>query len=310
MKKDYKELGILIIREKFMKIVGFLFGDKMINSMLYKLKLKKGFPNFKNPQNFSEKLLFLKMYYNNPLMYTCVDKYNVRKYVELCGYKDILNEVYAVYSSVDEIDFNDLPETCFVQMNHMSRFNYILNKNDYKQLEHIKKIFKRLFKYNHYWILRERAYKYVNPKIICSKYLIEDGVDGLTDYKFYCFDGVPKYFMVSYGEFDHNTKNVKYDMDWNCIDDLFKKNPNLDPKTIKKPKNFDYMVEIATKLSHGFPHVRIDLYNISGKVIFGEMTFFSSGGFIKVHSDKMNKKIGSWIDLKKVEVDLSKKIKE
>ena len=110
--------------------------------------------------------------------------------------------------------------------------------------------------------------------------------------------------MVSYGEFEHNTQNVKFDRNWNSIDNKFKKQNNLDYKNIKKPENFETMIEIAEKLSKDFPHVRIDLYNIEGRIIFGEMTFFSSGGFVKVYSKEMDNEIGSWIDLDKYKEDI------
>ena len=190
-------------------------------------------------------------------------------------------------------------------MNHMSKFNYILDKQDLKQFKHIKKVFKVLKHYNHYWILREKAYKNVTPRIICCKYLEEPGKKHLTDYKFYCFDGEVKYFMISYGEFEHNTRNAKFDLNWNNLDKDFKGKTVLTNEEIKKPKNFERMVEIATRLSHNFPHVRVDLYNIEGKIYFGEMTFFSSGGFVNILSDKLNQTVGSWVDLDKYGKELN-----
>lgn len=302
--KDTKELIILMIRSYIMIIISALIGDKNINKIFYRIKLKKGSADLDNPKTFSEKLLYLKMYYDNPLLSTCVDKYYVNKYVEACGLSEILKKNYAVYLNVKDINLDELPDRCFIQMNHMSRFNYILNKNDKKQVRHVKRVFRVLMHYNHYWLLREKAYRNVTPRIICCEYLSEDNERGLTDYKFYCFDGEPKYFMISYGEFDHNSVNIKLDMDWHNIDNNFKKESELNLNDIEKPYNFDRMVEIARILSKGFPHVRVDLYNIKGKIYFGEMTFFSSGGFVNVYSDKMNKVIGEWINIDKYKNDL------
>lgn len=132
----------------------------------------------------------------------------------------------------------------------------------------------------------------------------EPGKDSLTDYKFYCFDVEPKYLMVSFGEFSNNVKNIKLDMEWNSIDSNFKKEPALEVKNIRKPENFERMIEVAKILSKGFPHVRVDLYNIEGRIVFGEMTFFSNGGFVNVYSEEMDRKIGSWIDLEKYHDDI------
>ena len=154
-----------------------------------------------------------------------------------------------------------------------------------------------MLKRKHYKVLRENNYRCINPKIICSEYLEEPGKTELTDYKFYCFGGVPKYFMVSYGEYSHNVRNHKFDMNWNSIDHLFKENVAINPDVIERPQNFDRMVEIATKLSAPFPHVRVDMYNLSDRIVFGEMTFYSAGGFVRVNSEQLDKEIGSWIRL-------------
>ena len=265
------------------------------------------YPNLDEPKTFVEKLLYLKEHYRNPLQNLCSDKFTVMQYVEMCGYPDILKDIYQVCSDPDEIDLSKMPDKFFMQCSHTQGYNYVVNKTDAMKIEQIKKEYRQLLKRKHYKVLRENNYKNITPRIICGEFLQEPGKEELTDYKFYCFDGEPKYFMVSYGEFNHQLKNHKFDMSWNSIDLDFKKQSMVEATDVEKPKNFDCMVEIVKKLCKPFPHVRVDLYNLAGRIVFGEMTFYSAGGFLngrgqlgeEVGSEEMNAKIGSWIDLNK-----------
>ena len=277
--------------------IQYLFeNDLHFNKRVFKQELGRE-PDFVSPRTFSEKLCFLKMHYYNMLQNTCADKLTVCDYVRQCGYPDIIKEIYAVYTDPLEIDFTKLPEKVFIQCSHTQGFNYVVTRDDKKKQEYIKKMYKVILRRKHYKNLRENCYKHVIPRIICSEYLEEPGCETLTDYKFYCFSGEMKYFMVSYGEFNHNVKNHKFDKNWNSIDHLFKKQQAISPESIKRPPNFEKMVEIAEKLSAPFPHARIDLYNIDGRIVFGEITFYSAGGFVHVASEEMDREIGGWIDL-------------
>ncbi len=275
-----------------------LQSDAKFNRKEFKRRFGR-YPDTKQPKTFSEKLLYLKEHYSNTLQTVCADKHTVSQYVELCGYGDILKETYQICVSPDEIDMSRLPDKFFIQCSHTQGHNYVVEKKDIAKLKLIKEEYKYLLKRKHYKLLRENCYKNIVPKIICSEYLQEAEKGDLTDYKFYCFGGEPKYFMVSYGEFKHNVKNHKFDMEWNSIDHLFKKSAVIEAKDIPIPKNFERMVKIAADLCKPFPHVRVDLYNIDGRIVFGEMTFYSAGGFVRVNSREMDEKIGSWIDLEK-----------
>lgn len=276
----------------------FLISDKLFNKIRYKKVFKRTL-NLKDPKTFSEKLICLKLHYNNPLQSVCADKYEVCQYVAQCGYPEILKKIYKVYNDPNEIEFDSLPDKFFIQCSHTQGHNFAIDKNKPYDLEHIKALYKILFKRKHYMVLRENCYKNIKPRVICGEFLEQSDGSPLTDYKIYCFGGEAKYVMVSYGEYEHNVKNHKFDMQWNSIDWLFKKKAAVEADNIEKPENFDKMVEIAEKLSAPFPHARVDLYNISGRIVFGELTFYSAGGFVKVQSEEMNEKIGSWIDLEK-----------
>lgn len=292
------EISILkeVIRNKLYDLQYIIESDEHYNRRIFKKEFGKE-ADFVNPKTFSEKLLFLKMHYNNMLQNTCSDKLTVTEYIKQCGYPEILKKIYAVYTDPDQIDLNKLPEKFFIQCSHTQGFNYVITKDDEKKLNYIKKMYKVILKRNHCKNLRENCYKNVVPRIICCEYLEEPGRETLTDYKFYCFAGQMKYFMVSYGEFNHDVKNHKFDPQWNSIDHLFKKKQAVAPEGIQKPENFSKMVEIAEKLSRPFPHARVDLYNIDGRIVFGEITFYSAGGFVHIASEKMDSEIASWIDL-------------
>lgn len=275
-----------------------LQSDRAFNRKEFKRRFGR-YPDLETPKTFSEKLLYLKEHYCNPLQNLCADKHTVNQYVELCGHGDTLKAIYQVCSSPDEIDLSLLPDKFFIQCSHTQSHNYVVDKADTAKIELIKREYRHLLKRKHYKVLRENCYKNISPKILCCEYLQEPGKEELTDYKFYCFGGEPKYFMVSYGEFSHDVKNHKFDMEWNSIDHLFKEKAAVAASDIPIPANFDQMVKIVSDLCKPFPHVRVDLYNLDGRIVFGEMTFYSAGGFVRVNSKEMDEKIGSWIDLEK-----------
>ncbi len=291
-----KELLRLIIKNFLFDLEYLLVGDKKYNIKRYEKKFGKK-PDLQHPKTFAEKLVYLKLHYKNLLQNVCADKFTVCEYVKQCGYEDILKDIYCVCEDPEDIDLARLPDKFFMQCSHTQGYNFVVEKADLQKFSSIKNLYKWLLKRKHYKVLRENCYKGIVPRVICSEYLEEQGNESLTDYKFYCFGGKAKYFMVSYGEFSHNVRNHKFDMQWNSIDKQFKKVEAVSADSIPRPENFDRMVEIVEKLAAPFPHVRVDLYNIAGRIVFGEMTFYSAGGFVKVDSKEMDKQIGSWIDL-------------
>lgn len=287
------------------KLMYLFINDEKLNRKLYKIK-KHADINLKEPKTFSEKVLFLKLYYRNPLITLCADKYYVREYVKACGYEDILKETYGVFRDANELDFSSMPDKFFLKCNHISKYNLYVENKEKVDIVYLRKLYKILLKRNYYFAVREWSYKNISPLIICEECIMDSQGNLPIDYKFYCFGGEPKYFMISYGEYNHESKNHKFDMNFNSIDLKFKSKSNIDYKIIKKPINFDKMIEIARTLSKPFPHVRVDLYDIEGKIYFGELTFYSNGGFINVSSHEMDLTIGSWINLENYAKDMIK----
>ena len=284
------------------KIKRLLLDDERICLRANK-KYKDREPDIKNPKTFTDKLLYLKLHYRNPLLTLCSDKYYAGEYVKACGYESILRTIYGIYNDANQIDFEKLPERFFMRCNHMSGCNYLIKKDEIN-IEHTKKYFNSLLKFNYSDVACEWSYKNIKPKIIIEEVLENSDKSPLVDYKFYCFSGVPKYFMISVGEFSHEVRNHKFDMQKKSIDSLFKKESSLPSDEVKMPDNIDEMIKIAERLCKPFPHVRVDLYNIDGKIVFGELTFYSNSGSVNVYSESFDAEIGSWIDLNRYKNDM------
>lgn len=276
---NYK--NIIKSRELRLKILSFLnwIPDKLMIKIQYRIKTGRKL-NLKNPKRFTEKLQWYKLYYKDPLMAKCSDKYLVRNYVKEKGLSHILNELYGVYDYVDEINFNDLPDKFVLKSTNGGGGNNIIICKDKNKLD-IEKAKKQMKK----WIIpqkngggREWVYYLYKPKIIAEKY-IESENKGLIDYKFFCFNGDPKYlYVISERDFGNNAKFGIFDIDFNKLN-YYRKGKSKMTEKIKKPENYEDMIEIAKLLSEDFPHVRVDLYNLNGKIIFGELTFFNASGY-------------------------------
>lgn len=277
-------------RLKILKLLSFV-PDKLMIKIQYKIKLGRKL-NLKNPKRYTEKLQWYKLNYRNPLMTKCADKYEVREYIKSKGLENILNELYGVYDNPEEIDFNKLPNKFVLKTNHSSGTNIFCYNKSELDINSTKKQLDSWIKQK-YQAGREWSYKNIKPKIICEKLLERDENNDLPDYKFFCFNGKVfcLYTMIDYvdnheegklGFFDRDFKQLRYRRnDFKAID-----------RKIEKPKNFDKMIEYAEILSKDFPHVRVDFYNIKGKIIFGEMTFYNASGYTKFEPDNFDYILG------------------
>ena len=257
--------------------------------------------DLKNPQTFDEKIMWLKLntYYKNPLITQCVDKYAVREYVEKCGCGEILNDLLAVYDSVDEIDWDDLPNAFAIKCNHGCGYNIVCDDKSKLDIEWAKKQLKEWMDEDYYLNYAEVNYQFVPKKIVCERYLQSE--DGLlpNDYKIYCFGGEPKLALICYDRDDakDRVQLVFVDLDFNELP--YGAEGINDGSKVRKPKSFESMLEYSRKLSKGFPYVRMDFYDVDGKVYFGEMTFTPSGGITHYYSEQGQKELGEMIVLDK-----------
>jgi len=272
-----------------------LLPDKLYLKLFFRLSV--GYPlDLKNPRSYNEKLQWLKLYNRKPEYTRMVDKVEAKKFAsELIGEEQIIPTL-TVYDRAEDIDFNTLPDQFVLKCTHDSGGIVICsNKNTLDKEAAIKKLRKGL-KTNYYYENREWPYKNVRPRIIAEKYMTDDGYE-LKDYKFFCFNGEPKLMFIATDRFNkkEETKFDFYDMEFNHLP-FTNGHPNA-TSTIEKPKGFEEMQNLATKLSQNIPHVRVDFYDINGTVYFGEMTFFHWSGFVRFEPEEWDYKLGELIRL-------------
>lgn len=252
-----------------------LLSDKKAVIKYYKAKAGRE-PNLESPQLFSEKLQWYKLNCRLPLMRQCADKYAVREYIAKCGYANLLNDVIGVYSHVSDINFDSMPDRFVLKSTHGSGQNIIVRDKGVLNKRRAKLLMNAWLHQSIYWSGREWVYEKMPRRIIAEKYL-EDETGELRDYKFYCFNGNPTFMQLEVGRgTDHNTRNF-YDMDWKLLP-FGKELPHNPDLHVEKPQLFEQMKSIAAALCKPFQYVRVDLYQVGGKVYFGELTFFPAGG--------------------------------
>lgn len=261
--------------------------------------------NLNNPKTFCEKLQWLKLYDHNPLYSSLVDKYAVRQYVANKIGTQYLIPLLGVWESPDEIDFSSLPNEFVLKCNHNSGLGMCICSDKSKlDIEKVKNNLTVGLNKNHYYLCREWAYKNVKPKIVAEKFMSDDqlikkNIKGLIDYKFYCFNGKPRFLYVGYANIINNEKHdlmTFYMLDW-------EKAPfyRLDHEElfieIEKPELLNEMIDVAKKLSEDIPFVRVDLYYINKKIYFSELTLCPGGGYGTFSPEAWEEKIGEWLEL-------------
>ncbi|KLI36921.1 glycosyl transferase, partial [Brachyspira hyodysenteriae] len=276
-----------IIRKKFLEYVGYE-------------------PNLDNPQTFNEKLQWLKLYYHDPLMTKCADKYAVREYIKETVGEEYLIPLIGVWNRVEDIDFNSLPNQFVLKVNWGSGMNIIVKDKNNLDIEDAKNKLSQWMKpsSNHYYTSYEWGYKYIKPKIICEKYMKDDNTNNLIVYGFYCFNGIPKFIHTITDAHTGTDRCNIYDLNWNKQNFFYIwKNTDYD---IDKPKQLELMISLVKKLCFKFVHVRVDLFHINGAIYIGELTFYTNAGLSNFSPIEWDYKFGELLELpkeKKLEYD-------
>jgi len=195
----------------------------------------------------------------------------------------------------EDINFNELPNQFVLKCTHDSGGLVVCKDKSKLDLKKAKEKIEKSLANNYYLWTREWSYKGVKPRIIAEKYMEDQETGELRDYKFFCFNGEPKLMFVATERGVKNTKFDFYDMQFNHMN-IAQHYPNS-VSAIKKPEHFEKMIELAKKLSEGFPHVRVDFYEANGRVYFGEMTFYHFGAIVPFETKEWDKKIGDWLVL-------------
>ncbi len=276
----------------------------------YKLVTHKKL-NLKNPQDYNEKVQWLKIYSDTSQWTVLADKYRVRQYIEKCGLSDILVELYGVWSKAEDIDFTILPDNFVLKSNNGCGTNILIYDKKEMDFDYTRRLLKEWLRKRiglvdfqpHMWNIDRR---------IIAEELLQDTYNkelstSIIDYKIFCFHGEPEIISVLY-----NRKNIVvgspvngkgsidklekvYDLKWNSRSDVLSHPfPGHESFEIPKPKCLNEMLSIARILSKPFPQVRVDLYEVNSKVYFGELTFTSGGlldftpQYLQEMGDKIN----------------------
>lgn len=267
--------------------------DEVYLKMAFRLNMGKKL-DLKNPKTFNEKLQWLKLYDRKPIYTTMVDKYAVKKYVaDLIGEEYIIPTL-GVWDSFDEIDFDSLPDQFVLKCTHDSGGLVICRDKSKLDIKAAKAKIEKCLKCKYYWGTREWPYKDVKPRIIAEKYMQDTKDDALTDYKFFCFDGVPKVMYIS-KDHGRDPRTDFFDMDFNHLP-IKARDPHAEV-TPQRPEQFDQMRCLAETLSEGLLHLRVDFYIVNEKVYIGELTFYHMSGMTEFTPHEWNVKMGSWINL-------------
>ena len=280
-------------REKIMTLVKkslrFL-SDKSYIKLYYRLRVGRKL-NMDNPTTLNEKLQWMKFNYRFPLQSIVSDKLLVRDYVKEKIGEEYLIPLLGSWEKYDDIDFSLLPKQFVLKCNHDSGGLVVCTDKDKLNHSEARCKIEKSLKSNFFYIGREYQYRNIKPMILCEKFISDTGKVPM-DYKIYCFNGVPDVILVCRDRFSKNTHRASYlffDQEW-IFQPLNKGDEDLQNTNIPKPENLDEMVEIAKKLSRDFLFARIDLYNIGGKIYFGEITLSPNSGFdpdIKYETDLM-----------------------
>lgn len=263
---------------------------------LYYFAQFKHFCNLKNPKTYNEKLNWLKLNDRNPEYTKMVDKYEVKKYVSNIIGKEYIIPTLGIWDKFDDIDFDELPEQFVLKCTHDSEGVVVVKDKSSFDVDKARKKINEALKCNFYYIGREWPYKNIKPRIIAEKYMEDEECGELRDYKFFCFNGEPKAMFIASDRGIGETKFDYYDLNFNHLN-IIQHYPNSKLK-IEKPKNFDKMIELAKILSKNLIHVRVDFYEVNGKVYFGELTFYHFSGFQPFIPEEWDYKFGELINLK------------
>jgi hypothetical protein len=294
MKRTVIHRGIAYCAEK--EIFNFL-NDRQYLSLIFWARTGETL-NLKAPKTLNEKIQWLKLYDRKETYTKLVDKYEVREYIT-----NVLGEQYLIpligsWDNFDSIDFDTLPNQFVLKCNHDSGGIVICRDKSSFDFYNAKL---RINKYlsRNYYRSREWPYKNVRPRIIAEKLMLDERGNLPDDYKIMCFNGNVDNIMVCTGRFSADgVKFFFFDKDWNFL--RYDKGDELLPDdfTLEKPKNLDEMIEVAAKLAAPFPFVRIDLYNIDGRVYFGEITLSPQSGFDSVLTYEADLLFGNKLDIK------------
>jgi len=247
--------------------------------------------DLKDPVTFNEKLIWMKLFYDDPLMVKCTDKVGMRDYVREKGLEHILPEVYGIYDSPGEISWETLPNRFVLKCNHGCEYNILCKDKKALDKRDAAKKLRKWLKTDFSLYANEPHYRKIIPKVLCEEFL-DDGGEVPNDYKVYCFKGEPRVIVACSGR-QSDLLFEFYDLEWNPLDIHVQENK----QTIRRPEALDEMIGYARTLSEPFPFVRVDFYDVNSRPVLGEMTFTPSAGMWSFYNNYGQHYMGSFFRL-------------
>jgi len=253
--------------------------------------------NWSNPKRYTEKLQYLRyfVYPKNKDVIRCAGRVTVRDFLKENNLESYLIPIYGVYDKFDDIKFGELPDQFVMKCSHACGFNFICYDKSKIDLKALKKKFDKWLKTNYGNKTVELHYSTIKPQIIIEKLLIENNKLPV-EYKMHCFNGIAKslYVVTNRG---NDIRYNNYYINWEPFDGSQFNGWKKTDEPLQKPVNFEEMIKISEVLSAKFPFVRVDLYNIEGKIYFSEMTFTPAKGTLILDDDKCDFEMGKWLSI-------------
>ena len=293
LKNDPGAISVALLNRAIRSGMTNIIPDKAFLKLTYRIHFKEKL-NLKAPETFNQKLQWLKLYNRNPEYITMVDKYEVRKYISKSIGEEYLIPCLGVWENPDEINYDSLPDKFVLKCTHDSGSVMICDKESLDKIK-IKKFFTKKLKKNMFWWGREWPYKNLKPRIIAEEYM-EDESGELRDYKLMCFNGKVKCAFVCSDRFSNKGLHVTFfDNNWNVMP--FERSFPSVKEGVARPINYNTMIQLAEQLAASIPFVRVDFYEINGKIYFGELTFFPGNGTEAFQPKEWDYTLGQWIEL-------------
>ena len=283
------------LRKRLLSLLEWI-PDRIMVQLQYYIKTGRRL-NLRNPKRFTEKLQLYKLFYRNSTMLQCTDKFEVRDFVRKHGYTDILIPMIGVYDSPIEIIYETLPSKFVVKTTDGGGGNRVIVCKDKNNID--KNSFYRTLSE---WMSfpktkssgREWAYENGYPRRLIVEQLIGNDQKELIDYKFFCFNGkVKMVYGISGRDIGNSAQLGIYSPEFTKLQ-VNRNDERVQTEALDKPQNYEMMIKIAEDLSKEFPHVRVDLYNVDGKIYFGELTFYDGSGYMTFSPDSYDMELGEY----------------
>ena len=268
--------------------------DEIFLSVLFRLKVGY-WPNLKNPQSYNEKLQWLKLNYRRAEYTEMVDKVAAKEYVARIVGSEYIIPTIGIWDNINDIEWERLPNRFVIKASHDSGGVVVCKDKSKLNIEETVALLSGTGKRDYTKYNKEYAYHDVPHRYIAEEYMEDESGFELKDYKIFCFNGTPEFLFVATGRQQHDTRFDFYDLEFNHLP-VKNGHPNADLWPVK-PENFEEMLMVAEKLAKGLPHVRVDLYNINGKIYFGELTFFHFSGLTAFTPVEWDYRFGEYMTL-------------